>query len=162
MAADVLTYHNDNLGTGQNLNETTLTPANVNAVTFGKLAQLPVDGQIYAEPLYKSNVNIPGKGIHNVVFVATEHDSVYAFDANNFSLLWHDTFINPAIGVTTVPSADVQSDAISPEIGITSTPVIDPKTSTMYVVSMAKFTFGAKPIYFQQIHALDLATAPRN
>ena len=131
MAAEVLTYHNDNLRTGENLNEKVLTPASVNAFTFGKVAQLPVDGQVYAQPLYKANVSISGKGTHNVVYVATEHDSVFAFDADNLSLLWHDSFIDPAHGVSTVPSKDVKSNDLTPEIGITSTPVIDPKNGAI-------------------------------
>src|SRR5579863_2865457 len=82
LATDVTTYHNDNLRSGQNLNETILTKSNVNATSFGKLAFLPVDGIIDAEPLYLSNVTISGKGTHNVLYVVTENDSVYAFDAD--------------------------------------------------------------------------------
>jgi hypothetical protein len=158
LAAEVLTYHNDNLRTGANLNETILNPGNVNAVDFGKVGQVAVDGAVYAQPLYKASVAIPGQGTHNVVFVATENDSVYAFDADTLSLLWHDTFINPAIGITPVSSLDVKSDVIGPEIGITGTPVIDPATSTLYVVDTIKVIFGAKAFYFQQLQALDLAT----
>jgi hypothetical protein len=158
MAADVLTYHNDNMRTGENLNETILTPANVNASSFGKVAQLPVDGQIYAQPLYKSNVFIPGKGVHNVVYVATEHDSVYAFDANNGTLLWKDSFINPAAGVTTVSPTDVGADNISPEVGITGTPVIDVATHAIYVVDKIKITAGSTTQFAQRLHALDLST----
>ena len=101
----VLTYHNDNARTGQNLQESVLTPANVNAVQFGKLFSLPVDGYIYAQPLYMADLNIGGQ-LHNVAFVATEHDSVYAFDADNpgAAPLWHTSFIDPAAGVTTVDS----------------------------------------------------------
>ena len=98
MAADVLTYHNDNQRDGANLKETTLTPANVNANTFGKLGQVAVDGQVYAQPLVKTGVKIPGKGVHDVVYVATEHDSVYAFDANTLKPLWQRSLINPAAG----------------------------------------------------------------
>src|SRR5262249_16484255 len=98
MSVDVLTYHNDLARTGQNLNETILTTSTVNQTTFGKLFDYSVDGQVYAEPLYKSNLTIGGVA-HNVVFVATEHDSVYAFDANSGATLWQRSFINPSAGI---------------------------------------------------------------
>jgi len=145
----VLTYHNDNARTGQNLQETVLTPENVRA-RFGKLFSFPVDGFVYAQPLYVSNVPIDGQ-LRNVVFVATEHNSVYAFDADRTNApLWHASFIDPASGVTTVPFEDTASPPgytgpgpiipggcgdLTPEIGITGTPVIDPATGTLYVVA---------------------------
>jgi hypothetical protein len=154
----MLTYHNDNMRTGENLSETILTPSNVDAQEFGKLAQLHVDGAVYAQPLYKANVAIPNRGTHNVLFVATENDSVYAFDADTYALLWHDSFIDPAIGITPVSYQDVGSDDIVPEIGITGTPVIDPATNTLFVVDKVKDIAGASPFYFQELQALDLAT----
>src|SRR5438309_4158364 len=98
-SVNVLTYHNDNSDTGQNLNETLLTPANVNSSSFGKFFSVGVDGQVYAEPLYASGVSITvgaNHGVHNVVFVATEHDSVYAIEADTGAVLWQDSFINPS------------------------------------------------------------------
>ncbi|HEX2715024.1 MAG TPA: hypothetical protein VHM88_22785, partial [Candidatus Acidoferrales bacterium] len=153
---DVLTQRNDNLRTGQNLNETTLTPSNVKAATFGKLFAFSVDGQVYAQPLYKSNVSIPGQGIHNVVYVATEHDSVYAFDADGQTTtpLWQVSFINPAANIVPASNADVGADDIRAEIGITGTPVIDPATGTLYVVARTK----ESGTHFQRLHALDIAT----
>lgn len=143
----VLTYHNDGSRTGQNLNETILSPSNVNVAQFGKRFSFPVDGQIYAQPLYVPNLNITG-GTHNVVFVATEHDSVYAFDADGLSSapLWKENFGH------SVPSTN--KDGINTELGITGTPVIDSNTNTLYVVSE---TSGNGSLPFK-LHALDLAT----
>jgi hypothetical protein len=123
---DVLTYHNDTSRTGANLNETTLTPQNVNAASFGKLFNYDLDGQVYAQPLVVSNLRIDGK-VHNVPFMATENDSVYALDANNPTagprhngVLWQTSFIDPAKGITPVPSQDVQNFRITPMYGITA------------------------------------------
>ena len=157
----VFTHHNDNARTGQNLNETVLSPANVSAASFGKLAAFALDGNSHASPLYVAGVPIPGQGTHNVVYVATEHNSVYAFDADGLSAtpLWHVSFINPAAGVTTVPSGDTgECCDIAPEIGITGTPVIDPVTRTLYVVAKTKEIAGGNTTYRQRLHALDLAT----
>ena len=154
--AGVFTYHNDNLRTGQNLNETTLTWANVNQAQFGKKFSYPLDGIAYASPLYVANVSIPAQGVHNVVYVATEHDSVYAFDADGLTPtpLWKVSFINPP-AVTTVPAADTgECCDIAPEIGITGTPVIDQGPGTLYVV--AKTKEGTN--YVQRLHALDITT----
>ncbi len=155
----VATYHYDNLRTGRNTHETILTPLVVSQSTFGKLFSQSVDGQVYAEPLYLRNLIIPKKGVHNTLLVATEHDSVYAFDADNnlganASPLWQVSFINPAKGITTIPSADTGTKMIYPEIGITGTPVINMATGTLYVVAATK----ENGIYFQRLHALDVTT----
>ena len=154
----VVTYHNDLARTGQNLNETQLTPASVSSSQFGQLFRYPVDGQVYTQPLYLPGVTIPGNGIHNVVFVATEHDSVYAFDADNYlgAPLWQVNFLNPAHGVTTASSAGLGCDSIAPEVGITGTPVIDPASGTLYVVAMTEE--GSSGNYIHRLHALDVTT----
>jgi len=153
-AGDVLTYHNDNARTGQNLNETILTPANVNSAQFGLLRVLATDGRVDAQALYASGISIPGLGQRNVLFVATEHDTVYAFDAGSGNTLWSVSLL--VAGET--PSDDRGCSQVTPEIGVTSTPVIDRNlgpNGTMFVVAMSKNSSGQ---YFQRLHALDLAT----
>jgi len=155
-AIDVTTYHYDNLRTGQNLNETVLTTANVNQSKFGKLGELMVDGKVDAQPLYLSNVSITGAGTKNVLYVATEHGSVYAFDADNVS----GTAAKPLWQISTQLSGEVPSDdrgcgQVTPEIGITSTPVIDRTRGAIYVVSVSKDAGGN---YFHRVHALDITS----
>ena len=148
----VLTYHNDVARTGQNLNETILTPSNVNSTNFGKLGFMTVDGLVDAEPLYVPNLSIAG-GTHNVVYVVTENDSVYAFDADTFTQLWQVS----VLGSGETPSDPRNCGQVSPEIGITSTPVIDLSAGahgTIFVVAMSKN--GSN--YFQRLHALDITT----
>lgn len=149
----VLTYHNDNTRSGQNTRETTLTPANVNTGTFGKVGFYPVDGKVDAEPLYIQSETI-GAATHNVLYVATEHDSAYAFDADTGTVLWHVS----ALGANEATSDPRNCGQVAPEIGITSTPVIDPKAGnhgTLYLVAASKDASGK---YHQRLHALDLTT----
>ena len=151
---DVTTYHNDVARTGQNLSESILTPANVNSSNFGKLFVVSTDGKVDGQPLYLGGVAIAGKGTHNVLYVVTEHGSVYAVDADTGVSLWQ---------VSTLPSGEITSDdhgcsQITPEIGITSTPVMDRKAGTngtIYVVAMSKDSSGG---YHQRLHALDVTT----
>jgi len=150
MAISVYTYHYNHLRTGANAGETVLTPANVGQTTFGKLWSLPVDGYVYGEPLYVSGIKVAGQ-LRNVLYVATENDSVYAFDADSGQTtpLWQVSFINPSAGITTVPSND--SDIV-PQLGITSTPVINGVSKTIYVVA---FT-DENGVLIQRLHALNL------
>jgi chitodextrinase len=152
------TYHNDAARTGQNLSETVLTTTVVTQTQFGKQFSCAVDGQVYTQPLYIANLSI-GSVIHNVVFVATQNDSVYAFDADNLncSQLWRASLLDfnhgAASGATAVPVGDTgETGDITPVIGITGTPVIDPGSNTLYVVSKTKE--GAN--YHQRLHALSL------
>ena len=150
---DVLTYHNNNARTGLNPGETQLTLTNVNYTTFGLQFVIPVDGLVDAEPLYLSSLTIGG-ATHNVLIVATEHDSVYAFDADSGATLWHVTTLKA--GETT--SDDRGCSQVEPEIGITSTPVIyRPSTGVpvIYVVAMSKDSSGN---YHQRLHALSAVT----
>ncbi|HKE21903.1 MAG TPA: hypothetical protein VKB88_05895 [Bryobacteraceae bacterium] len=160
--AQVWTSQNDNARTSANTRETILTPANVNSGQFGKIFTLPVDGDIYAQPLYIPAVDVPGKGRHNVLYVATEHDSIYAFDADGGSRepLWHTNFLNSNSGIATVPAQDVRCPFIRPEVGITPTPVIDISTGTIFVLARTKERQGlVKPDrYVQRLHALAITT----
>lgn len=155
-AIDVVTYHYDNMRTGQNVNEMTLTPSNVNVNTFGKLGEFSVDGLVDAQPLLLSNLAIPSAGTKNVLYVVTENDSIYAVDADSITatggtVLWQ---------VSALQSGESASDdrgcsQVSPKIGITSTPVIDRNRNAIYLVAMSKDSQGN---YYQRIHALNLTT----
>ena len=159
---DVLTYKYDNARTGQNLNEPLLSPANVNNANFGRRFWYRVDGLLFGQPLYMAAVPMADGNLHDIIVVATAHDSVYAFDADdnlgpNAAPLWQVSFINPSQGVTTVPWQDVNCPAIYPELGITATPVIDPATDTLYLVAFTKEVSGtAPPRYVHRLHALDV------
>ncbi|HEX6773021.1 MAG TPA: chitobiase/beta-hexosaminidase C-terminal domain-containing protein, partial [Acidobacteriaceae bacterium] len=157
----VPTWRYDLTHAGQNTNETALTPANVNVNTFGKLFSMAVEGSVYAQPLFVNGLTMSDGQVHNVLFIATEHDSIYAFDADsnggaNANPLWKITLLDAAhgagAGATTVPYSDTGSPDIAPEIGITATPVIDPATHTMYVVGKTK----ENGVYFQRLHAINI------
>jgi hypothetical protein len=153
---NVTTWHNDLSRTGVNPQETVLTTANVNTNAFGRLFSIPVDGQVYAQPLFMSGVPIGG-GTHNVLYVATEHDSVYAIDADSGTIYAKVSLI-PAGGTTVSSSSDLSCGDINPEVGITGTPVIDPASNTLYVVAKSKVNGSI----VQHLHALSTLTLAEN
>ena len=187
LSVDMLTFHNDISRSGLNASETQLTPANVQVGSFGKLFTTALDGQVYTQPLVDTGVTIDNgvnttsgaAGVYDdVVFVATEHDSLYAIDAspgNSGTVLWQRSFtittpgysgstpgsnINNTFGatsITTVLSSDVDSTDISPEIGITGTPVIDPNTGILYVVVATKETISGAIHFVQRLHAINVS-----
>jgi hypothetical protein len=187
-STNVLTFHNDIASTGLNSTETILAPTNVQVGSFAKLFTVAVDGQVYAEPLIDTGVTIatgsntkPGAaGVHDVVFVATEHDSLYAIDASQTggAVLWQRTFLDPTnptgntnstfsntTAISTLSTSDVSTSDISPEVGITGTPVIDPSTNLLYVVVKTKETISGTTHFIQRLHAIKItdgtdATAP--
>ena len=148
---DVTTGSYDNYRTNADLNETILTPSKVSSSTFGKLFSLSVDGQIYAQPLYRQNIAIAGQGTHNVVFVATMHNSVYAFDADTPGVPLWSVNLGPSVPTSNYTSDTGAYTDISPENGILGTPVIDPSTGAMYLVA-ATFENNS---YVYRLHALD-------
>ena len=186
LSVNVLTYHNDISGTGLNNNETLLTPTNVNVNSFGELANDTLDGQVYAQPLVDTGVSIATgvntvngpAGTYDVVFVATEHDSLYAIDAkqgDHAVVLWKRSFldittpgysgstpgtnINSTLGassISTVTRGDVAVN-ISPEVGITGTPVIDPNTNTIFLDVKTTEIVGGATYYVQRLHAINIA-----
>ncbi len=159
--AQVTTSQYDNFRSGATLNEKTLTPLNVNSRQFGKLGAFKVDGAVYAQPLYLPNVEVPGKGTHDVIFIATEHDSVYAFDINRpgDAPLWQVSLFDKTRGEGTLSADNVQCGFISPEVGITSTPVIDLASGTLYVLARTKIRHAVgDDEYFQRLHALAITS----
>ncbi len=175
LAVNVTNYQYSISTLGANTSEVTLTPLNVNSTTFGVKATLSVDGMVTAQPLYVAGVNITigaNQGVHNVVFVATEHDSVYAFDADTYTLLWHTSFlsnagapgvsyINPNVGsgvtITSVPNGDLNTSDITPEVGVVATPTINLSTNTMYLTAKTKDVVGGGEYAIQQLYVLNLS-----
>src|SRR6266849_1994580 len=156
----IATAQYDNARTGANLLETILTPQNVNVGQFGRIAFFPVDGDVYAQPLYVPKLEIPGRGSHNVVFIATEKDSVYAFDADATSTepLWQVSFVDAKKYISPVSNRDVFCPFIQPDVGITSTPVIDLSSKTLYALARTREAENGKWVFRQKLHALDLVT----
>ena len=165
----VPTYHNDNLRSGLNTNEAILSPTNVNSTAFGKLFTYAVDGYVYTQPLYVPNLNIQGQGTHNVFFIATEHNTVYAFDADSAGtgggLLWKTNL--GASAVTTIPGVYTNKNFgtrynngsyldVQPEVGVTGTPVIDLNNGTLYVDAFTGEISGGVTNYFHRLHALNI------
>jgi uncharacterized protein YegP (UPF0339 family) len=150
----VLTYRNDTFRTGQNLTETTLTTTNVKSSSFGKVFSVAVDGRVDAQPLYVSQLPMPGNGTPSVIYAVTEHDSVYALDATNGNVFWHISLL----GSGESPSDDRGCGQVTPEIGITATPVIDLTAGphgTIYLLAMSKDAAGS---YHHRLHAIDATT----
>jgi hypothetical protein len=168
VTTSVLTHHNDNFRTGDNLNESTLTTANVNTNTFGLLYTRPVDDQIYAQPLIATNITIPGQGAHNLVIVATVNNSVYAFDADNpavSSPYWQVNFNGNFGGTNVVPpiNSDMNGSCnpyrdFSGNMGIVGTPVIEPVNKIIYLVVRTKEISSFGTLFVQRLHALNLTT----
>jgi outer membrane protein assembly factor BamB len=151
VGTDVTTYHNDNARTGQNLTETALSSANVRSSAFGKIALVPLDGKVDAQPLYLSGLNVPALGARDILYAATEHGTVYAIDAASLTAVWAKSMLGPG----ELPSEAVGGcGQVTPEIGITATPVIDRANNVIYVVAMSR----NGSTYFQRLHALDLTT----
>jgi len=159
----VLTWRYDLTHAGQNTNETALTPSNVNVDSFGKLFSMSVDSTVYSLPLYVPGLKMSDGQVHNVLFVSTSNDSIYAFDADsnggaNANPIWQASLLTPAhgagAGATAVPWEDTGSPDVAPTIGITGTGTIDPATNTLYVVANTKEN-GA---YFSRLHAIDIIT----
>ncbi len=155
--ADWLTYHANSLRTGWNAHEVALNTTTVAAGKFGLQAVLPVDGQVYAEPLVAARETVPAIGIHDLLIVATENDSVYAFDAQSGAPIWKRSFIDIAADVTPVPAVDAGCTNVYPHIGITSTPVIDRARDTIYLVAATKEPFGNHLVTHIWLHAISLS-----
>lgn len=154
LSVSVTTWHNDPMRVGVNTQETVLTPSSVSSGKFGLRHTVQLDGAVYAQPLYLPAVQVPGQGTHNVVYVATEHDSVYALDARTGGVLWKRSYLGK--GIFPVSSEDVDSEDIYPEIGITGTPIIDPASHTIYFVTkVKKVGTNGQTSFEQRLHAVD-------
>ncbi len=163
--ADETTYHFDNLRTGWNPYETTLTTSNVNASTFGELFSLPVDGNVYAQPLLVNGLLMPDGLLHNVLYVCTENDTIYAFDSDSGALLWQRSLVNPMAKITAVNQvlSNYQNQNVWPTVGITGTPVIDRSANALFVVSATLLNGPPMNRVFQHVlHSIALDTGLDN
>jgi len=160
-AGQITTAQYGNARTGAATNETTLTPQNVRTATFGRIGRFEVDGDVYAQPLYVPHLEITGRGTHDVLFVATEHGSLYAFDATQPRLppLWKTSFIDPGLDITPVSFEDARCPFIKPEIGITPTPVIDVGNGALYLLMRTREpTTSGDHRFVQRLHAINIHT----
>ncbi|HEY0794523.1 MAG TPA: hypothetical protein VGD64_01965 [Acidisarcina sp.] len=152
---NVYTQRNDNSRTGANLHETILTPRNVNSKQFGRLFKVVVDGQVYTQPLYVSRLDMGAKGKHNVVFIGTMNNTIYALDADKGDVLWKANFGRPVLAGDVEHMFNITRGS---GIGILSTPVIDPDTDTIYFFSRNEQGQGASGVFTQWLNALDIRT----
>jgi hypothetical protein len=162
VVTDYTTYHFDPARDGWNPYETSLTTTNVSSGAFGPLFDLQTDGQVYAQPLYVSQLTMPDESIHNVLYVATTNDTLYAFDADTGQTLWQDTFINAKADINNVTSANVENNNVSPTIGIIGTPVIDRSVDAIFVVTTQRLGAYKHYSFVHQLHSLALETGAEN
>ena len=161
LQAQVLTSQMNAARTGADTSETLLTPRNVNARDFGHRFRIPADGDVFAQPLVLPHVRLADGQVRDIVFIATEHCSVDAWDAHVTSVrpIWHTSFIKPGAGITSIPFREVQCPFIQPEVGITCTPTIDPGSGTIYVLARTREAVSGGAVrYVQRLHALDVRT----
>ena len=159
---DYATYHFDSLRTGWNPYETQLTTSDVNATTFGQLWSVTVDGDVYAQPLYASAVTLPDTTIHNVLYVATCEDTLYAFDADTGATLWVRTYADPSHGIYAVPSTAVSNHNVWPTLGIVGTPVMDRAANALFFVTDTKIVAGPSVTYHHMLHSIALDSGQEN
>src|SRR5579863_7558343 len=155
---DYTTYHFDTVRSGWNPYETTLNTANVASGSFGPLFNLSVDGNVYGQPLYVSQLTMPDESVHNVLYVTTTNNTVYAFDADTGATLWQRSFIDTKHGIYNVTAANVDNHNVWPTVGIASTPVIDRSADSLFIVTAIRLGQGPNAVFEHQLHALVLET----
>jgi hypothetical protein len=162
VTVDYTTYHFDAQRDGWNPYESTLNTTNVASGGFGPLFTIPTDAQVYAQPLYVSSLTLPDTTVHNVLYVATTNDTLYAFDADTGATLWQDTFINTKAGINNVTAGNVDNANVYPTIGIVGTPVIDRTADAIFVVTTQRIGSGVNAVFEHQLHSLTLETGAEN